>query len=301
MTPGSNSSEWIDTMAIYLDYEVDELERLYDVTMGVPDVEGIQARYREASDAVVDSGLGVLDIPYGDDPLQRLDVFAPSVSGAAPVMVYIHGGYWKGGEKAGRRFPAPLFNDSGIAWISINYRLTPTVTIDAIVDDARSALAWVYANAAGHGCDRDRISISGSSAGGHLVGMLLAPGWHRDYGVPPDVIKGACVMSGVFALEPLRLIPTGAHLALDRDAALRNSPIAQIPETLSPTIVAWGANETDEFCRQSQAYADTLRDWGHVVETVVADGHDHFSLMGEMGRSVSPIARAMLALAGGAP
>ncbi len=285
-------------MAIYLDYDdADALERAYDVTIGVADVEGLQEGYRQASEAVVGTGRGRLDLAYGADPLQRLDVFAPDRADAAPIMVYIHGGYWKGGEKSGRRFPAPLFNEAGIAWIPINYRLAPAVAMDSIVADARAALAWIHANARAHGCDPGKICISGSSAGGHLVGMLLAPGWHRDHGVPTDIVKGACAMSGIFDLEPLRHIPIGAHLALDQADARRNSPIGHIPETPCPTVIAWGVKETDEFCRQSEVYADALRARGHTVETIAAEGHDHFSLMGEMGRGGSPIAEAMLALA----
>lgn len=284
-------------MAIYLDYDAEDLDRLYDVTIGVADVEGTQERYTRASGAVVEAGLGLLDVPYGDDALQKLDIFAPPDADNAPIMVYIHGGYWKGGEKSGRRFAAPLFNAAGIAWIPINYRLAPAVTMDAIVADARSALAWVRDNARAHGCDPDRICISGSSAGGHLVGMLLAPGWHRDYGVPEDLIKGACAMSGIYDIEPFRLIEMGAHLALDEAGVARNSPIRHIPDRPCPMVVAWGADETAEFRRQSEAYAAALRGRGHTVQTIAAEGHDHFSLMGEMGRSVSPVAAAMLALA----
>ena len=86
-------------------YSADALERQYDVTIGVDGVEGMQDGYRRASDEVAAAGRGHLDVEYGPDPLQRLDLFPVSGGAQSPVMVYIHGGYWKGGEKAGRRFP----------------------------------------------------------------------------------------------------------------------------------------------------------------------------------------------------
>ncbi len=284
-------------MTDHRELSAEALDRLYDVTVGVPDVDGLQAGYRAASDAVVAEGAGRLDIAYGGDSLQRLDIFVPTRARRAPIMVYIHGGYWKGGGKAGRRFPAPLYNGAGIVWVPIDYRLAPAVSLDEIVADARAAIGWIHANAAGFGGDPERIVVSGNSAGGHLVGMLLAPGWQDAHGLPADVLKGACAMSGIFDLAPLRRIATGAHLALDDESAARNSPIRRIPEACCPVVVAWGARESSEFRRQSEDYARALVRAGHEVRTIAAEGHDHFSLMGEMARRESEIGRAMLALA----
>ena len=277
-------------------YSAEELERQYDVTIGVDDVDAIQDGYREASDTVAASGGGLLDLAYGPDPLQRLDLFPAPGGGKAPVMVYIHGGYWKGGEKAGRRFPAPVYNDAGIAWAPVNYRLSPGCAMDGIVADIRSALAWIHRTAAGHGIDRDRIYVAGHSAGGHLTGMALAPGWHAEYGVPEDIVKGACATSGVFDLEPLRLTSHQDNLALDDTVTARNSPVRHPPAAPVPAVVAWGTRESDEFRRQSEDYASALEEAGCAVSLIAADGHDHFSLMGDMVRRDTPLGRAMLDL-----
>lgn len=274
-------------------YSADALERQYDVTIGV-DVDAIQDGYRRASDAVGASAGGRLDLAYGPDPLQRLDLF-PAV-GAAPVMVYIHGGYWMGGDKIGRRFPAPVYNRAGIAWAPINYRLAPGRTMDEIVADMRAALAWIYREGAAHGVDPDRIHVSGSSAGGHLTGMALAPGWHAEYGVPEDIVKGACAMSGLFDLAPMRLTSHREVLALDADMAARNSPVRHPPAAPLPVAVAWGAKESDEFRRQSEDYAAVLENAGCAVSVIAAEGHDHFSIMGDMARPETPVGRAMLDL-----
>ncbi len=284
-------------MAARPHYSADELERQYDVTIGVDDVEAIQEAYRKASDEVSAAGRGRLDLAYGPDPLQRLDLFPAAAADPAPVMVYVHGGYWMGGDKIGRRFPAPVYNEAGIAWAAIDYRLAPGCTMDEIVADVRSALAWIHRNAADHGVDPDRIHLAGSSAGGHLTGMALAPGWHADYGVPEDLVKGACPMSGLFDLAPMRITSHREILALDEEMAARNSPVLRPPAAPIPVVVAWGARESEEFRRQSGDYAAALEEAGCQVTLIAAEGHDHFSIMGDMARPETPLGRAMLELA----
>ena len=276
-------------------YSAEELERQYDVTIGAGDVDAIQQGYREASDAVAETGRGRLGLAYGPDPLQRLDLF-PVEGGKAPVMVYIHGGYWVGGDKIGRRFPAPVYNDAGIAWAAINYRLAPGCSMDEIVADVRGALAWLHRNAADHGIDPDRILVAGSSAGGHLTGMALAPGWHAEYGVPEDLVKGACPMSGLFDLAPMRITSHRESLAMDAATAARNSPMFHPPAAPLPVVVAWGARESAEFRRQSENYAAALQAAGCDVALIAAGGHDHFSIMGDMARPDTPLGSAMLGL-----
>ncbi len=283
-------------MATRPHYSADELERQYDATLGVDDLDAIQEGYRRASDEVVASGLGLLDLAYGSDPLQRLDLFPVPGGGPSSLMVYVHGGYWVAGDKIGRRFPAPLYNDAGIAWAAVNYRLAPGCTMDEIVADVRAALAWLHRNAADHGIDPDRIHVAGTSAGGHLTGMLLAPGWHADYGLPEDVVKGACATSGLFDLAPLRLTSRQDSLALDEDMAERNSPIRHLPATPIPAVIAWGVKETDEFRRQSEDYAAALEKAGCAVTAIAAEEHDHFSIMGDIARPDSPLGGAMLDL-----
>lgn len=289
-------------MAVYRDYDVDALETQYDIEATVSDVSAVMEGYRQASERLSASRNGLFDLPYGTDPLQRLDAFPPDKTGA-PVMVYVHGGYWVGGDKASRRFPAALFNEAGAVWAPINYRLAPDAGLDDMAADVRTALAWIYRNAESIGGDPDRIYVTGTSAGGHLTGILLAPGWHEAYGVPETLIKGACLCSGLYDLEPFLHIDRCAYLRLDEDLARRNSPLYRLPskETACPMIVAWGSKETDEFRRQSAAYAEACAAQGLAVEAMPHPEHDHFSLIGELGRPDSPLFRALLAQMGRRP
>jgi len=285
-------------MAIYGDYDLDALERQYDIEATVADLGTLLAGYDAWSEKVLAELAPHRDLAYGPDPLQRLDI-VPAATPDSPIMVYIHGGYWKRGDKAGRAFAARPFHDNGIIWASLNYRLAPAVGLDDIVADTRAAIAWIHANAARFGGDRDRIYLSGSSAGGHLAGMALAPGWHGDHGLPADVIKGCTAMSGLYDLRPFLHTSQRDYLHLDQQSALRNSPLEHLPAITGPILIAWGGKETDEFERQSKAYAAACAAKGLTVETMCLVEQNHFSLMGEMGSAESQLTQAMLRMVGG--
>ena len=112
------------------------------------------------------------------------------------------------------------------------------------------------------GADPDRIFVGGTSAGGHITGMVLAGGWHDDFGVPPDCVKGALALNGLYDLQPVRLSEPNEWAKLDEAAARRNSPIHYLPEQGCPMIVSYGGSETAEFKRQSNIYAAAWRERG---------------------------------------
>src|SRR5690606_12455741 len=93
---------------------------------------------------------------------------------------------------------APVFNAAGVAVVPVEYTLLPEGTSGETVREVRSAIAWIYHHAEQYGLDRNRIYVGGSSAGGHLAGMLAAAGWQDRYRVPDDVIKGVVALSGLY-------------------------------------------------------------------------------------------------------
>jgi arylformamidase len=270
----------------------------YDIETLIPDWQTHVARMTAESARVRERLPGRLDVAFGPDPLQRLDVFAPAGVRRAPVQLYIHGGAWKGSDKAGRAYPAELFAAAGAIWAPINYRLAPAASLDQIVDDVRLAASWVYKNAAEIGADRDRIFVSGNSAGGHLAGMLLAADWEAAFDLPAGVVKGATVVSGVYDMRPI--MRTALNEALDLDLAMadRNSPIRHLPAPPRPVIVAWGRDETEAFKRQSRDYAAACRAAGSPIEEIEVAGHHHFSILAEFAKPDSRIVRAMFAQMG---
>ena len=236
------------------DYPLEELRRQY-LTNLTPGMGDHVRRYEQLSDELVRRLPGELDVAYGEaGPRQTLDIFTPETSGA-PVLVFIHGGYWFFNSKDPRRFPAKEFVPRGIAWVPINYRLVPTVTMTEVVADVRNAVKWLFEHAADYGCDPERIYVSGNSAGGHLTAELISDDWPDQYGLPADVVKGACAISGLFDLEPLLECEPNEKLQLDLEAARRYSPIYHLSGQPTPAIIACGGNESAEFRRQTRSYA----------------------------------------------
>ena len=269
-----------------------DLDAAYDIEASVPDLPAIQAHYAAASAALTGLDAATLDLAYGPDPRHRLDILAPP-GGARAAILYFHGGYWKGGAKEGRRFPGPAWNERGVAWVSVEYRLAPAATVDDIVDDARRAVAWFHAHAAEYGCARAAIHVAGNSAGGHLAGMLAAEGWQAERDLPEDAIASAAPVSGLFDLAPLRRTFANDWLRLDAAAARRNSPIHMPPRAGMPVAVAWGGEEPAAFRSQSEAYAEVCRRAGADVTAIECVGADHFSIMADWADPASPLFQAL--------
>ena len=288
-------------VALYQGYDAAALEAQYDIEATRADYARVLDGYQMASDHAKGACDGLLDQAYGDDPLQKLDVYRPNNALRArrsPVMIYFHGGYWRMGDKAGRAFPAPVFTKAGAIWVSANYRLAPDASMDEIVEDACSAVAWVYRNALAIGADRERIFVSGGSAGGHLTGMLLTEGWQARHNVPQDTVKGAIAASGLYDLTPFQFTSQDGWLGLEAESIQRNSPMFHLPAAGPPLVVSWGGQETSEFERQSEAYADAYEQTGAPVIRLPLPDEDHFTLMGQMQHAGSPLTMAMLATMG---
>lgn len=238
-----------------------------------------------------------IGVAYGPTPEERLDVF-PARAPGAPVFVFVHGGYWRLLDASDSSFMAPALVARGAAVVAVNYALAPSVSIEEIVRQCRAALAWVWRHASQFNGDASRIHVSGSSAGGHLGGMLLAGGWHDAFGVPATMVAGASLLSGLFDLEPVRLSYCNAWAGLDEQTARRLSPMRQLPARPVPLVISYAPNETEEFKRQSEAYAAACAARDCAVEIVCEPGTNHFDLPLRLGQGASPLGGAVLRLMG---
>ena len=196
---------------------------------------------------------------YGAASTERLDVF-PARRPGAPVLVYIHGGYWRALGKRDQSFIAPPFVAAGAMVVLPGYALCPAVSIEHIVLQMVRALAWVHLHAAEHGGDPKNIVVAGHSAGGHLAAMLLACDWCAVApDLPPDLVKAAVSVSGLYELEPLRHAPFLApDLQLTKASARRLSP-ALFPAPRGALVSVVGADESEEFLRQADLITQV---WG---------------------------------------
>lgn len=237
------------------------------------------------------------DVAYGAHHAERLDVFPAARPGPAPVHVFIHGGYWQRMDKADFSFVVRGLRPAGAVTVVVNYGLVPSIDLDELVRQCRAAVAWIYRHARRWGGDPDRITVSGHSAGGHLVAMLLATDW-ADFDAPADVVKGGCAISGLYDLEPIRLCYLNEVLKLTPEVARRNSPVHLPPGRPTPLILAVGGTEGAEYHRQTDDLASAWRARGLPVEVLDLAGHDHFSIVAELESPFSRLARAIQAQLG---
>ena len=254
------------------------LQAQYDNRARVPGFAGHLERWASASRLVREQAPCTLDLPYGDGPGATLDVFPPSrpVAGGAPVLVVIHGGYWRALDKSDFSYVAPAFTEAGALVLVPNYALAPAVDIELIVLQMTQAVAWAWRNAAAHGGNPARIAVAGHSAGGHLAAMLLSCRWKQvGDDLPAQPLAGALSISGVYDLEPLRHTPfLQADLRLTPASVARLSPAFFPRPKGGPLYAVVGLEESDEFLRQNQLIRDV---WGPttvpVCETVARTNH----------------------------
>jgi arylformamidase len=271
----------------------EELDAQYDLRTRFPEAASLYEAFcgRESEKAREDLNHH-LDVPFGPTLAEHVDLY-PAGEGA-PVLVYVHGGFWA--LRTAREFgfvargPVPR----AAATVVTNYALCPAVTIDEIVRQTRAAVAWTYENAPSFGGDPERIHVAGHSAGGHLVGMLLATDWPGEYGLPADIIKGATAISGLFDLAPFPYTFLQPKVQFTWDQVRRNSPILHLPDAAPPLLVAYGEDETDEFKRQSEDYLGAWKAEGLPGERLVLPGKNHFDVIDGFLDAGSPLLSRIL-------
>jgi arylformamidase len=264
----------------------------------VPDHPRWLARYAEASRSAVAAHRPKLDLRYGRGPSETLDLFLPRAKPRG-AFVFIHGGYWRALDKSDFSFVAAPFLARDLAVAVVNYDLCPAVTVAAIVDECRGAVAWLANAGLGEGVPAGHTVIGGHSAGGHLVAMLFATDW-RDYGFDAAPFVGGLTLSGVHDLEPLTLSTMNADLRLDTGEARRVSPVHHAPRSAAPLLVACGADETSEFLRQSQLIFDAWPDNRPIGASapLCIPQRNHFSVVWDLADPESALVRAVLPLLG---
>ena len=282
-------------------------DRQYNARASVQDAAALIARYTQQSQAAFSLPGAVRNQRYSPRPSDILDIYLPAAldkqAPSAPVFIFIHGGYWRALSKNDSAFMAPALTQAGAVVVVPDYDLAPAVTLDHIVDQIRQAFAWVVRNIAIYGGDARNICICGSSAGGHLVGMLLAKGWQQDYDLPASATPAAAFpLSGLFDLQPLLHTHINSWMQLDDAAAVRNSPRFVLPDSSTHSQcqlrVSCGEFESREFHRQSQEYLAAWQARCLPGQWLEAPGTNHFDLPLQLADPQSIVHQTALQLMG---
>lgn len=271
-----------------LDYESE-----YTRHRSLPNVAQLREQMANASEAYRGEATAEYDLAYGSGERQRYDLFHPK-GGAkdAPLVVYIHGGYWQRGDRKEYSAVARELNWRGISVAIPSYSLCPSVGVNDIVAEMRQCLKTVWQRV------RQRPLVVGHSAGGHLAAAMLATDWSKVGDVPADLVRSAYSISGLFELAPLIRTSLNELLKLDEKSAQQASPLLwPAPPKHCTLIAAVGAEESQEFIRQSLSIAGAWSRAGVKAECVVVPSANHFTIVDELARPDSAMLARIIGLA----
>ena len=232
-----------------------------------------------------------LGLRYGSHARQTIDVFHPDArDNDRPLVVFIHGGYWRSFDPSVFSHLAAGMNRRGHSVALPGYRLCPEVRIDDIIDDIRSALVHLYRRFP------STFVAAGHSAGGHLAAAAVATDW-RAQGAAPGLLRRALTVSGLFDLAPLVTTSLNESLRLDPDSAKAASPAFWDPPA-DVVLEAWvGGAESSEYLRQSRLIADRWSAAGAKTRLHAIAGANHFTASAPLTDPESEMVATLIRLA----
>jgi arylformamidase len=283
---------------VWLDMDQQELDDAYDQTVYAPNREEIRAR-RVANNAIT---IGIIGKPervaYGQADIEKVDIYRAKAPNA-PVMVYIHGGAWKGGSSSQVAYMAEVFISAGAHFIAVDFNNVNEVggSIFPMVDQVRRAVAWVYKNAKSFGGDPERIYVTGHSSGGHLASCVAITEWET-IGLPRDTVKGFLLGSGMYDLKAPRLSKRSQYVAFTDEMEHELSAMRHLDKIRAPLTITYGSLETPEFQRQGRDFHAALAAAGKPAKLLVGLAYNHFETQETMGSPYGFMGRAALQLMG---
>lgn len=227
----------------------------------------------------------VADVAYGDQPRQRLDIYAPTGVQKPPVVVFFYGGSWRSGSRADYKFVGDALASRGILAVIADYRLYPDAAYPDFLDDCARAVAWTLRNAEQYGGDPARVFVAGHSAGGYNAAMVALDGrWLQRYGASPAMLRGWIGMAGPYDFLPI--VATSLKPVFHFPGTPPDSqPIAHVTPAAPPTLLMTGmADTTVDPHRNTEGLAAALQA-AHVPITLRRyDRLGHALLAGALAR-----------------
>jgi acetyl esterase/lipase len=226
-----------------------------------------------------------VSLKYGNDPKQTLDLYSSNVSSSKklPVIIYVHGGGWTGGDKSNVAEKPAFFTNKGYVFISINHRLSPKVTYNEMANDVAEAVKWVYDHGEQYQIDRSKLNLMGHSSGGHLV-MLIGtnPKYLNSVGLSPQSIKSIVSLEGPLDLTDFirRMGSYKKVFGTDQKVWAEASPVTYASnKNLPPMFLVAHGN------RSIAAFVNKTLSAGNTVDSFDAQTLSHSGVTAELGSS----------------
>ena len=267
-----------------------DLDVEYDNTGRVPEAAEIIKQWGHDAQAYRAKGNARLDVAYGEHERQKVDVFGYSKADKKPLIIFIHGGYWRALGRESFSHMARGLNDLGFGVLVPSYQLCPTASIADIITDLRLLCAWAWRE-----FDR-KLIVTGHSAGGHLAASMVATNW-GEYDLPSDLVNAGLGISGLYDLRPLLPIKLNETLGLDEASARQNSPLLW-PSPTGKRFEAWvGGDESAEYIRQNDTITACWKGAGIVAGSVTVANKNHFTVIEDLTKADSNMTKMLASLA----
>jgi arylformamidase len=276
----------------YKAFREDELEFQYNPRVSVPEYPQLATKRSKDSRTVRATHKSWLNVPYGRSLREVLDIY-PAAQSRGPVLIYIHGGYWRSGSKDDNCHFVPVFTSRGATVVLLEYDLCPNVTVTEIVRQMRSAIAWTFGHISRYGGDPSKLYISGHSAGGHLTAMALAHDWEKEE-LAGNLIKGAVVSSGVYDLDMVMRVSVNEQIRMTSETARENSPFLHPPRPICPVVITVGGAEPDGWKQMSKDYFQFCKAHGVECAYLEVPGANHYTMSEHLADAHSPLTQAMI-------
>ena len=234
-----------------------------------------------------------LNVPYREGKA-KMDVFYPPLNDHdnAPVIVFIHGGYWQQGSKDMYSFVGNSWTKAGCIAVVLGYNLAPEASVEQIITEIQAALEYIVGK-----FPKSKLFLCGHSAGAHLSAMMALANWNKD-GLVSQAVHGMFLLSGIFDLVPLVNTSDNDALKLDADSSAKISPQTILqkasPTIRCPTLVVVEEHGSPEFIRQSKEFHEILKSHGVQSSFLQLSGVDHFNLIENMADPEDQLCKEIL-------
>ncbi len=280
--------------AVWLDLDQEDLDDAYDQSVYAFNTRNISERIAVRTKTALEV-LGPPErVAYGPAEIEKVDIYRTQRPNA-PIMIFLHGGAWRGGRSANFALYAEVFVKAGAHFVIVDYNnvLETNGDLFPMVDQCRRAVAWVYRNAASFGGNATEIYLSGRSSGSHMGGCVVITEWEKQ-GLPRDILKGAALSSGMYDLKAVRLSKRSSYVKFTDEMEQALSAQRHLDKIHTPLVLAHGTAETPEFQRQTREFAAALAAAGKPVQLIVAKGYNHPEMGETLGNPYGIMGRAAL-------